>query len=104
MQDVAFWYEYRRRADILLWLAFLNPVQILAYALVFDTGRGVFEFCLLGLGVNFVLCLAAALGVYVATHVSIRRSVAMVRREKTYLDIIRRGPFMRVVAPRSKAG
>ena len=103
MLDVAFWYEYRRRADLLIWLAFLNPALVSAYALVAHQGRAALEIWLLGLGMNFILCMVVAIGTYIATRITISRGVATVQREKMWLDIIRRGPFMRVVEPRPEA-
>ena len=104
MLDVAFWLEYRRRADPVIWLAFLNPPLLGLHVLTTQTARPALEVWLLGLGVTFLVCLFGAVAIYFATILAIRRGVQHVTREKMWLDIIRRGPFMRIVAPKREDG
>lgn len=104
MRDVAFWYEYRRRADTLVWLAMVNPPLIGLHAMTAELSRPALEFWLMGLGVTFLICFLGAAILYVATALTIRRGVETVTREKMWNDIIRRGPFMRVIAKTPEAG
>ena len=98
--NVAFWYEFRRRADALILLALISPPVLLLYALTTDAPRPAFEIWLIGLGVTFLLCLTYAFVIYLSTNRAIRRGVRFVRREKLLNDLADRGPRMRKVDPR----
>ncbi len=103
MLNVAFWFEFRRRADALIWLALINPPVLLLYALTADSPRPVLEIWLIGLGATFLVCMAGALMIYFSTTKAIRRGVRFVRREKFLMDLAARGPRMRKVEPRREA-
>ncbi len=100
MLQVAFWYEFRRRADALIWLALINPPVLLLYALTSDSPRPALEIWLIGLGATFLVCLTGALLIYFSTSETIQRGIRFVRREKLLADLANRGFQMRSVEPR----
>ncbi len=100
MLNIAFWFEFRRRADALVWLALVNPPVLLLYALTSDSPRPALEIWLIGLGATFLVCLTGALMIYFSTTNAIQRGVSFVRREKFLMDLAARGPRMRKIEPR----
>jgi hypothetical protein len=104
MLDVAFWFEFRRRAEALIWIALINPPLLLLHALTDDSPRPWLEVWLIGLGATFLVCLAGGIFVYFATKEAIRKGIRFVRHEKELLDLANRGPQMRQVPPRTEAG
>ncbi len=102
MLNIAFWFEFRRRADALIWLALVNPPVLLLYAITADSPRPALEIWLIGLGATFLVCLAGGLMIYFSTRGAIDRGIRFVRREKTLMDLARRGPRMRPVRPQSR--
>ena len=104
MLKVAFWYEFRRRADALIWLALINPPLLLLHALTTDSERPAIEIWFIGLGATFLFCLVGGIVLYFATLGAITRDLNTVLREKHYMDVISRGPQMRQAGPSAEAG
>jgi hypothetical protein len=97
MLDVAFWYEFRRRADVLIWLAVGNPIFLAFYILLADVSRPL-DFWLIGIGITHLLCIGMAIVLFGAVQGSVHRDLDKVVREKSALDAIKRGPVMRKAA------
>jgi len=104
MRDVAFWFEFRRRADVLIWLVLIHPPLLGLYALIADLGRPAIEVWFIGLGFTFLFSLLCVLVIYAATEFTIRRGIDFVTREKAWMDLARRGPQARVIADTAEAG
>ena len=86
MLQIAFWYEFRRRADVILWVALINPILLALYALSEEISRPALEFWLIGLGVTFVACAVAFAVMYAVTARSVNSSLKSVLHEKMWID------------------
>ncbi len=59
MLEKSFLKEWNERAGFVAAIAVINPVILTAYVLYWHRGGGALEFWLIGLGLTFIVCMAA---------------------------------------------
>ncbi len=86
--EKSFLQEWNERAGFVAAIAVINPVLLTAYVMFWHRGGGAFEFWLVGLGLTFLVCLAAGSFMLLVITADRRRRGREQRKQQMWADVM----------------
>jgi hypothetical protein len=88
MQEKSFLKEWNERAGFVAVIAILNPLILTAYVMFQHRGSGALEFWLVGLGLTFIVCLAAGAFMLFVILTDRRKRGHAARKQQMWEDVL----------------